>query len=67
MKNIHQQCYSSVNYDCSEIAHRDTGISIEDTQKCVDASWNMDLKSSSTLYNSPNLRNTLIEKEIDYE
>jgi hypothetical protein len=31
VKSIHQQCYSSVNYDCSEIAHRDVGISMEDT------------------------------------
>ena len=67
MKSIHQQCYSSVNYDCSDLAHKDVGISIEDTQKCVSDSWNMDIQGSTSLYNSPSLKNSLIDKEVEYE
>lgn len=67
MKSIHQNCYASVNYDCSMMAHRDVGIDMEETEKCVDDSWNMNMKEQSSLYNNPSLKNTLLDKEIAYE
>jgi hypothetical protein len=35
VKNVHEECYGSVNEDCSRLAHKDLGMNWDKTQGCV--------------------------------
>jgi len=35
MHSVHEQCYGSVNEDCSRLAHKDTGLDWYTTHQCV--------------------------------
>lgn len=75
MKSVHQQCYGSVNEDCSKLAHRDTGLDYEETKKCVDDGFrfgqgNVKYADKDTAdYSFDDLvdqKNALLDKEVEY-
>lgn len=65
MAAVHKECYGSVNIDCSKFAHKEAGIDFEKTQECVMDSFTM-TSEASDLYQSKNLRNTILDKEMEY-
>ena len=63
MKSIHQLCYSSVNQACSADAHKEIGLDVKDTLKCLADSFSMQL-SKSDFYNDERIYNSYIEREM---
>lgn len=68
IKSVHQQCYGSVNEDCSRLAHRDNGLDYADTERCVEQSFT-NFKGSEHDYLAPTAKftNTLIEEAKAYQ
>ena len=65
MKFIHQQCYSNINVECSQQAHKQVGIDFEKTKQCYKDSFDKS-KDASHNYDDASVTNTLIEKEMRY-
>lgn len=69
MKNVHMNCYGAANEDCSRQAHKDIGLKYADTEKCVKNSFTNSQNSNFNVLtdkDSGSVKNTLIEKEMDY-
>lgn len=62
MKSVHEQCYGSVNEDCSRLAHKDTGMNYKETEGCVNSSFNV-TKWETT---DKMVGNTIMDKEMAY-
>jgi hypothetical protein len=62
MKAIHQLCGVAVNQDCSKDAHKEVGLNIDDTLKCVMGSFNEPITQS--FYNNESVVNKLIEEQL---
>lgn len=60
IKNVHSECDSKLNEDCSKYAHKETSIKWEITQKCVKESF------TSPEWDKLSTNNTLIDKDIEY-
>lgn len=63
MKSVHEQCYGSVNEDCSRLAHKDNGMDYKQTENCVRKSF----KESDWGSSQKNITNVLMDKEIAYK
>ena len=68
IKSVHQQCYGSVNEDCSRLAHKDNGLDFADTQRCVDQSFT-NFKGGAHDYKvaSASFNNTLLDEARAYQ
>jgi len=60
IKNIHSECGSRLNEDCSKFAHKETRIDWEKTEKCVSESF------SSNNWQEFDTTNKMIDENIEY-
>lgn len=60
VKNVHQECDSKINEECSIFAHKQAKIPWTETLDCVKKSFSKDD------WLSPDVNNTLIDQDIDY-
>lgn len=64
MHSVHEQCYGSVNEDCSRLAHKDNGMDFYTTHQCVVDSFG-GIKDYDVSQQA-NLKNEMIESEMRY-
>lgn len=60
MKRIHIECGNVITEECSKNAHKELGISYDDTWRCVEKSF------SSSDWSKFSTKNEMIEEEILY-
>jgi hypothetical protein len=68
--NYHRLCFGLVNEDCSIQAHMVSKLNFTKTMKCVAKSFSLNGQSvkleDESAMNDPNLKNKVIDNEIDY-
>lgn len=60
IRTVHELCYGSISFKCSEDAHRELGIDMKKTQECFSQSFNMDVMASN-YHHDKDLTNVLID------
>jgi hypothetical protein len=63
IKALHQQCYTGVNQDCSNRAHKEVGLKMNDTLSCVANSFSQ--KINQSFYTDKYLTNSLIDTQME--